>query len=106
MSSATSEARGRVKRYGVLVAGDALTTNDGRPTSWPLGSTEDREEAHRSVAKLAALDFETLYVGHGEPIQSGASALVREFLDTCPLDPDHATPAEAVCRHARDLPRQ
>lgn len=91
---------------GVLVAGDALTTNDGRPTSWPLGSTEDREEAQRSVAKLAALDFETLFVGHGEPIQSGASALVREFLDECPLDHDHKTPAEAVCRHPMDLPHQ
>ena len=89
---------------GVLVAGDALTTNDGRATSWPLSSTEDREEAHRSVAKLAALDFETLFVGHGEPIESGASALVREFLDECPLDHDHATPAEAVCRFAMEVP--
>jgi len=89
---------------GVLVAGDALTTNDGRATSWPLGSTEDREEAQRSVAKLAALDFETLFVGHGEPIQSGASALVREFLDECPLDLDLEPPAEAVCRHAMELP--
>lgn len=88
---------------GVLVVGDALTTNDGRPTSWPLGSTEDREEAKRSVAKLAALDFETLFVGHGEPIQSGAAALVREFLDVCPLDLDLEPPAEAVCRHPMDL---
>ena len=89
---------------GVLVAGDALTTNDGRPTSWPLGSTEDREEAQRSVAKLAALDFETLFVGHGEPITPGAAALVREFLDVCPLDLDLEPPAEAVCRHAMELP--
>ncbi len=91
---------------GVLVAGDALTTNDGRPTSWPTGSTEDTEEAQRSVAKLAALDFETLFVGHGEPIQTGAAGLVREFLDECPLDLDHKTPAEAACRHAMDLPHQ
>jgi glyoxylase-like metal-dependent hydrolase (beta-lactamase superfamily II) len=88
---------------GVLVIGDALTTNDGRPTSWPIGSTEDPEEAQRSVAKLAALDFETLFVGHGEPIQSGAAALVREFLDACPLDLDLEPPAEAVCRHPMDL---
>jgi glyoxylase-like metal-dependent hydrolase (beta-lactamase superfamily II) len=88
---------------GVLVVGDALTTNDGRPTSWPIGSTEDPEEAQRSVAKLAALDFETLFVGHGEPIQSGAAALVREFLDVCPLDLDLEPPAEAVCRHPMDL---
>ena len=78
---------------GVLVVGDALTTTDGRPTSYPMGSTEDIEEAQRSVAKLAALDFETLFVGHGEPIQSGASALVREFLDVCPLDRDFELPS-------------
>jgi glyoxylase-like metal-dependent hydrolase (beta-lactamase superfamily II) len=88
---------------GVLVVGDALTTNDGRPTSYPIGTTEDMEEAQRSVAKLAALDFETLFVGHGEPIQSGAAALVREFLDVCPLDLDLEPPAEAVCRHPMDL---
>ena len=86
----------------VLVVGDALTTTDGRPSSYPIESTEDIEEAHRSVAKLAALDFETLYVGHGEPIQSGAAALVREFLDVCPLDGDLEPPATAVCRYEFD----
>ena len=83
---------------GVLVVGDALTTTDGRPTSYPIGSTEDIEEAQRSVAKLAALDFETLFVGHGEPIQSGAAALVRDFLDPCPLDHDLQLPAGKFCR--------
>ena len=58
-----------------------------------ISSTEDIEEAQRSVAKLAALDFETLYVGHGEPIQSGAATLVREFLDVCPLDRDLELPS-------------
>jgi len=91
---------------GVLVAGDALTTNHGRPTSYPTWTTEDLEEAHRSVAKLAALDFETLFVGHGEPIQSGAAALVREFLDVCPLGLDLKPPAEALCRHPWELQDQ
>ena len=91
---------------GVLVAGDALTTHDGRPTSYPIGSTADKEEAQRSVAKLAALDFETLFVGHGEPIHSRAAALVREFVDVCPLDLDLEPPTEAVCRHPMDLPHQ
>ncbi len=83
---------------GVLLVGDALTTTDGRPTSYPIGSTEDIAEAQRSVAKLAALDFETLFVGHGEPIPSGAAALVKEFLDMCPLDQDLELPAGALCR--------
>jgi glyoxylase-like metal-dependent hydrolase (beta-lactamase superfamily II) len=96
---------------GVLVVGDALTTNDGRPTSPPVSSTEDMDEALRSVAKIAALDFETLLVGHGEPIESGAPALVREFLETCRLEPDPeepggvAMPTGPACRHPMDLPR-
>jgi hypothetical protein len=32
-----------------------------------------------SVDKLAALRFETLLVGHGDPIESGAAALVAEL---------------------------
>jgi glyoxylase-like metal-dependent hydrolase (beta-lactamase superfamily II) len=96
---------------GVLVVGDALTTNDGRPTSPPVGSTDDMEEAIRSVAKIAALDFDTLLVGHGEPIEFGAPALVREFLETCRLEPHPeapagiAVPTEPACRHPMDLPR-
>jgi len=33
-------------------------------------------EAKASVAKLGRLTFETLLVGHGDPISSGASAQV------------------------------
>ena len=95
---------------GIFLAGDALTTTDGRPTSPPDGSTEDMDEALRSVAKVAALDFETLFVGHGEPIESGAPALVREFLETCGPEPDPeqpggvAIPTGPSCRHPFDLP--
>jgi hypothetical protein len=38
--------------------------------------TDDETAALASVAKLGALSFETLLVGHGDPITSGASALV------------------------------
>ena len=71
---------------GVLVVGDALTTNDGRVTAPPVRTTDDMDEALRSVAKLAALDFETLLVGHGEPIESGAPALIGDFLAACPRE--------------------
>ena len=40
------------------------------------GFTEDMATAMQSVAKLGELTFETLLVGHGEPITSGASGLV------------------------------
>ena len=41
--------------------------------------TDDMDEAPASVAKLGRLTFETLLVGHGDPIESGASAMVAEL---------------------------
>jgi glyoxylase-like metal-dependent hydrolase (beta-lactamase superfamily II) len=64
---------------GVLVAGDALRTEDGRPTLPGLQFTVDIEQARQSVVKLGGLSFETLLVGHGDPIEGGASALVAEL---------------------------
>ena len=62
---------------GVLVAGDALATSGGKPTPPNPGFTVDMDEATASIAKLGSLAFETLLVGHGEPIESGAAALVK-----------------------------
>ena len=60
----------------VLVAGDALRVTDGRP-AYPDGQfTEDMEGAKASVAQLAGLAFDTLLVGHGDPIEGGAAAAV------------------------------
>jgi hypothetical protein len=38
--------------------------------------------ANESVRKLATLPFETLLVGHGDPIVGGASAAVRALAAT------------------------
>jgi glyoxylase-like metal-dependent hydrolase (beta-lactamase superfamily II) len=61
---------------GVLVAGDALRTEGGAPAAPSAEFTEDMDTALASEAKLAALPFETLLVGHGDPIEGGASAAV------------------------------
>jgi glyoxylase-like metal-dependent hydrolase (beta-lactamase superfamily II) len=61
---------------GVLVAGDALNTSDGNVTGPNPSFTSDMTTAMASLAKLGALRFETLLVGHGEPITAGASAQV------------------------------
>jgi glyoxylase-like metal-dependent hydrolase (beta-lactamase superfamily II) len=61
---------------GILVAGDALNTSGGKVTGPNPGYTEDMATASDSVARLAALSFETLLVGHGDPIEGGASAMV------------------------------
>jgi glyoxylase-like metal-dependent hydrolase (beta-lactamase superfamily II) len=62
---------------GILVAGDALRTEGGLPALPSEGFTDDMDEAFASVAKLGSLTFETLLVGHGEPIEAGASGLVE-----------------------------
>jgi glyoxylase-like metal-dependent hydrolase (beta-lactamase superfamily II) len=64
---------------GIVVAGDALRTEGGRPTLPGAQFTVDMDEARRSVVKLGGLTFETLLPGHGEPIESGAGALVAQL---------------------------
>ena len=64
---------------GIVVAGDALIVEGGSPNFPGAQFTEDMDEARRSVAKLGELTFETLLVGHGEPIEGGASAAVAEL---------------------------
>lgn len=61
---------------GVLVAGDALRTEGGAVAAPSPEFTEDMDIAMASIAMLATLPFETLLVGHGDPIEGGAAALV------------------------------
>lgn len=62
---------------GVLVAGDALRTDGGKPTPPGGQFTVDMAQAKQSIVKIGELTFETLLVGHGEPLVGGASAAVK-----------------------------
>ena len=64
---------------GVLVAGDALRTDAGKPGLPGAQFTVDMDQAKQSIVKLGGLTFETLLVGHGEPLTGGASAAVAEL---------------------------
>jgi glyoxylase-like metal-dependent hydrolase (beta-lactamase superfamily II) len=64
----------------ILVAGDALRTQDGLPALPNAGFTDDMEQAIASAAKLGGLAFETLLVGHGDPVDGGASAAVAQLV--------------------------
>jgi len=64
---------------GLLVAGDALRTDAGRPALPGAQNTADMAEAKRSVVKIGGLAFEMLLVGHGDPIERGASRAVAEL---------------------------
>lgn len=64
---------------GILVAGDALTGTDGGVGGPNPDFTPDMDLANASVSKLAGFDYEVALFGHGEPVTSGASALVAEL---------------------------
>ena len=64
----------------VLFSGDTLLTERGRIQGPSERSSARQEEATRSLARIASLDFEILLPGHGEPVGPEASARLREFL--------------------------
>ena len=61
---------------GLFVAGDALRVEGGAPAPPGADFTDDMDLALDSIARIGDLTFETLLVGHGEPITSGASDAV------------------------------
>jgi len=61
---------------GLLVAGDALTLDGTELTGSNPQFTADVDQAEASVRKLADLRFDTLLLGHGDPIESGADQQV------------------------------
>ena len=65
----------------VLLAGDAVS-NLGRLRLPPALLTMDTPAAKASVHKMAALDFETLGIGHGAPVTRAASAAVKKLAAT------------------------
>ena len=66
---------------GVLVAGDALNTQDGLAGSNPQ-FTADPAQAAASVRKLAALDVKAILPGHGEPLTTNAAEELRKLAAT------------------------
>jgi glyoxylase-like metal-dependent hydrolase (beta-lactamase superfamily II) len=64
----------------LLFTGDAVANNFGlRP---PMGwYTEDMAQAKESIRKLAALDFEAAFFGHGRPMDKEASLRFRRFAE-------------------------
>ena len=62
---------------GVLFVGDAVS-NTFRTGLSPLN--EDLESSRRSLARLAALEFDVACFAHGRPLRHGASAAFRELI--------------------------
>lgn len=68
----------------LLITGDAIIAQGGKPRLPPSFFSQDPEQAIASVRRLATLDFETLCGGHGDPITSGAAGQLGLMLQKLP----------------------
>jgi glyoxylase-like metal-dependent hydrolase (beta-lactamase superfamily II) len=66
----------------LFVAGDAIVNNEGALAVSPAQFTADMAMAQESVKKIATFTFEKAVFGHGDPIESGASAAVVELAES------------------------
>lgn len=69
-------------RLDLLVAGDALTGVDGTAGGPDPRFTDDLTQAAGSISKLAALEFEVVVFGHGEPVESDGARHVADLVAT------------------------
>ena len=76
-----------LKDRSLLFSGDTAFSNGRRLSrSLPFFGS-DMQDYRRSLDRLAALEFDTLCGGHGEPLVGGASDRLRELLATRPSPP-------------------
>ena len=69
------------EKRGVLIAGDMLIS-DGRSFHRPVQFPGTDFRAYRkSIERIAALDFDTACVGHGNPVVGGAKAALERMLE-------------------------
>ena len=64
---------------GILVAGDALFTEDGGVIEGPERFFADVDQSRESIRQLAALSYNVLLPGHGEPIELAADTAVADL---------------------------
>ena len=65
-----------------LFSGDIFRSDGSTVTAGPLQFSMDISREHESRLKIASLDFDLLLPGHGVPLLTGASAKVRDFVQT------------------------
>jgi glyoxylase-like metal-dependent hydrolase (beta-lactamase superfamily II) len=70
-----------LERSKTLIAGDALTANEGRLQGPNVGATPDMPAASQSVRKLAELDVQTIVCYHGGVVQDDASGQLRRVAE-------------------------
>ncbi len=69
---------------GLLVAGDAVFTEDGGVIEGPERFFDDIPMSRETIKALAELRFDTLLVGHGDPIEGMADTAVAALAASLP----------------------
>ncbi len=69
---------------GLLVAGDAIFTEGGAAAEGPPSFFADVPQSRDSIRSLAQLSFNTMLVGHGEPIETNADTAVAALAASLP----------------------
>lgn len=69
----------------LAIVGDALNHRRGQLGAPPPMFTPDMAQAHASIHKIAALDFDVCCFGHGPPLMEDTGARVRAFASTLSL---------------------
>jgi glyoxylase-like metal-dependent hydrolase (beta-lactamase superfamily II) len=70
---------------GVIFVGDILRFDGQKIEGPPAQFTPDMDLAHKSIKKIAALNFDILLSGHSVPLRPGASERVRGFAKSLEL---------------------
>lgn len=65
-------------RAGQLYAGDALRAGRGGPSLPPAPINDSMEQARQTLARLAQLEFDRIFVGHG-PLEGFSRAQVQDL---------------------------
>jgi glyoxylase-like metal-dependent hydrolase (beta-lactamase superfamily II) len=73
-----------LEREKVLVAGDALTAEDGHLHGPNPSATPDTDEAARSVRRLAELDIKTIVCYHGGVVDEDANGQLQRVVKEAP----------------------
>jgi glyoxylase-like metal-dependent hydrolase (beta-lactamase superfamily II) len=63
----------------IMVVGDTVRYIRGKIQGAPSFFTINKDQARRSIEKIASYDFDLLLSGHGEPLRRNAAERVRVF---------------------------
>jgi len=66
---------------GLLFAGDALNTRNGRLQRTPKRITANQQQANQSARKLLELTPATFACGHGSPMQNHSSEDIMQLFN-------------------------